>query len=297
MQSAETIIDHRQRILRVVIHINNHLDKKLRIDHLSKIACYSPYHFIRVFEDIMGEPPQKYVFRKRMEQAGFNLLRRDWSITDVTFSLAYETPSSFCKCFKNFYGVSPRHFRDTTPKHLYHKTHHPFRGTYKKQKWPRNAQQPLIKHLPSLKVICIENRGAKAGSFRATAPESLERFENQIIKEDLGCLVGNQVSIYPFRPSGFEDREAHSLVGAIALRITESLDSFNHITLPEGRYAIFNHFGSYDFMMQTWNQAYANWYPRSGRTLRDSPPVEVYLDSRVNQSPREPKAYLMIPIH
>jgi DNA gyrase inhibitor GyrI len=86
-------------------------------------------------------------------------------------------------------------------------------------------------------------------------------------------------------------------VGAIALRNTESLNGFNHITLAEGKYAIFNHFGSYDFMMQTWNQAYANWYPRSGRTLRDSPPVELHLGNRLNQDPFQLKAYLMVPIY
>lgn len=297
MQSAETIIDHRQRIQRVVTHINRHLDKKLRLDELSQLACFSPFHFIRVFENVMGEPPQQYVFRKRMEQAGFNLLRRDWSVTDVTFSVAYETPSSFCKSFKNYYGKSPRRFRDTTPKNLYHKTHHPFRSTRKNQKWSRNGQVPVIKHLPSINVICIKNRGANAGSFRATAPGSFERFESKIINEDLGCFVGNQVSVYPFRPSSLEDREAQSLVGAIALRNTESLNGFNHITLPEGKYAIFNHFGSYDFMIQTWNQAYANWYPRSGRTLRESPPVELHLGNRLNQDPLQLIAHLMVPIY
>ncbi|MBW2572160.1 MAG: helix-turn-helix transcriptional regulator, partial [Deltaproteobacteria bacterium] len=126
MHSTETIIDHRRRIRRVMAHINQHLDEKYRLEQLAEVACFSPFHFIRVFETVMGETPQQYVIRKRMERAGLYLLKRDLRITEIAFNVAYETSSSFSKIFKTHFGISPRQFRDTIPEELYYKTNHPF---------------------------------------------------------------------------------------------------------------------------------------------------------------------------
>jgi AraC-like DNA-binding protein/DNA gyrase inhibitor GyrI len=296
MQSIDTFTDYRQRIRRVMIHINNQLDKQIRLDQLSELACFSPFHFIRVFEAVMGETPQQYVFKKRMEQSGFNLLRRDWSVTDITFSVAYETPSSFCKAFKSYYGIPPRKFRDTTPEHIYHKTHHNFRSFNHVRKKSGNVLLPTIKHLPSIKVICIDNIGAEAASFRATAPQSFSTFKTKIAQEDLAGTIGLQISIYPFRPSSFKDPETRSFVGATINQKFESIPGFKYLTLPAGKYAIFNHFGSFDFLIQTWNQAYSNWLPRSGRKLRDAPPAELHMDTVSTPDPLQLSAYLIVPI-
>lgn len=296
MRSAHTVTDHRERIRRVVIYLNRQLDKKIRLDRLAKLACFSPFHFIRVFESIMGETPQQYLIRKRMERAGFNLLRHDWSVTDVAFSVSYETPSSFCKIFKNVFRISPRQFRDITSEKEYYKAHHPFRFFGDKQKYSRSVPVPVIKNLPPLKVIYIENRGAKEGNFLATASASFRQFKKEIARQNLESMVHAQVSIYPFRPLTFDDKQVLNYVGAIVHREKKSLPGLKYTTFPSGRYAIFNHFGSYKFMPQTWNQAYMNWLPQSGRQLRDAPPMEIHLDTGSNPDSFQLKAYLMIPI-
>ncbi len=153
MQSADTIIDHRRRIRRVTIHIGRNLDKKFRLDQLAEIACFSPFHFIRVFGALMGEPPQQHIIRKRMERAGFYLLKKDLRITDVAFSVAYDTPSSFSKIFKNHFGISPRQFQDTISENCYSKTNHPFRSVTANRNQSLSVPMPIIRSLPSIKVI------------------------------------------------------------------------------------------------------------------------------------------------
>jgi len=296
MRSADTIIDHRERIRRAIIHLNRQLDQKIRLDQLARLTCYSPFHFIRVFETIMGETPQQYIIRKRMERAGFNLLRHDWSVTDVAFSVSYETPSSFCKIFKNTFRISPRQFRDTTSVKEYYKVHHPFRFFGEKHKYSRSVPVPVIKCLPPIKVMYIENRGTEDGSFLATAPASFRKFEKEIARQNLERMVHAQVSIYPFRPLTFDDKQVLNYVGATVHGEKESLPGFECTTLPPGRYAIFNHFGSYKFMPQTWNQAYMNWLPKSGKQLRDAPPFEIHLNTGSNPNSHQLQAYLMIPI-
>ncbi len=39
-----------------------------------------------------------------------------------------------------------------------------------------------------------------------------------------------------------------------------------------------------------------NWLSRSGRVLRDAPPVEIHMDTPPDENNLELKAYLLIPI-
>jgi AraC family transcriptional regulator len=296
MHSTETIIDHRQRIRRVMAHINRHLDEKYRLEQLAEVACFSPFHFIRVFETVMGETPQQYVIRKRMERAGFYLLKRDLRITEIAFNVAYETSSSFCKVFKTHFGISPRQFRDTIPEELYYKTNHPFRSSIAVRNRTKSVPVPTIKTLPSIKVVYIENRGVLDGSFLATALISFKRLETLIADNALECMIQNFVSIYPYRPLSMEDNQALNFVGAIVDGEIESLKGLHYCILPPGRYAVFNHYGAYEFIPQTWNQAYMNWLPRSGQSLRDTPPLEIHLNADLTSNKLQLKAHLLIPI-
>ena len=53
---AVTLRDYKQRMLRVLLHIQDHLDDNLALDKLAAIACFSPYHFHRVFRGMIGSP-------------------------------------------------------------------------------------------------------------------------------------------------------------------------------------------------------------------------------------------------
>lgn len=205
MHSTDTIIDHRRRIRRVTNYVNQHLEATFNLDHIAKIACYSEYHFIRVFEMLMGETPCKYIIWKKMEKAGFLLLQGNLSITDVAFFIAYGTPSSFCKTFKTHFGISPRQFRDSVPLDQYLKANHPFRALNGNRNHSTSMPKPIIKELPAMNLLCIENMGVSAGNFLASALQSFGCFKEKIRQYGLQDITRNSVSIYPFRPVNSED--------------------------------------------------------------------------------------------
>lgn len=296
MLSADTIIDHRQRIRRVMIHINQNLGEKFGLDLLSEVACFSPFHFLRVFESLIGETPQQYIIRKKMERAGFFLLEKKTCVTDVALGVGYGTSSSFCKVFKSHFGMSPRQFRDTIPSDQYHKTNHPFRSAVGNRNRSLSMPLPVIRKLPVIKIICIKNQGVVNGNFLASNLKSFDIFREQVIHNDLIHLVQNSVSIYPNRPTGTLDSQATDFIGAIIKHETRLSDPFRYFVFPPGKYAIFTHYGSYDFISLTWNQAYMNWFPKSGETLRDLPPLEIHMDESNPDDTLGLKAYLLIPI-
>ena len=44
-QSAATLRDNKQRIARVLTHIQRHMDDALGLNEMAAVACFSPFHF------------------------------------------------------------------------------------------------------------------------------------------------------------------------------------------------------------------------------------------------------------
>ena len=81
------------------------------MERLAKIACYSPFHFHRVFQAIVGETVHGYVKRLRMQTAAGKLRYTEQPVTAIALDASFETPSAFTKAFKQFMGSSPRDYR------------------------------------------------------------------------------------------------------------------------------------------------------------------------------------------
>lgn len=296
MPSAETLYDHRIRIKKVMLHINRNLEERCDLPQLSEIAYLSPFHFLRVFEQLMGETPQQYTVRKRMERAGYLLMKRKERITDIAHLVGYQTSSSFNKIFKTFTGQSPRRFRDSISEEWYLKTNRSFHPASGYQVRSRFIQNPALVDLPEIYAIYLENRGIVDASFYKTASATYQKFKSEIVQQDLDHTVQALIGMYPFRFIDLEDGKAVSYCGAIVDKRTQPTGELVKICLPPGKYAVFNHFGPFEFLMQTWNAVYLNWIPKSKLPLRDSIPFEKYLRSSTTSNIFELSAQIFLPV-
>ena len=68
--SPITAADYHQRILGVLVHIQNHLDDTVSLDDLAAIACFSTYHFHRIFTGMVGEGVEDFGELERFEVTG-----------------------------------------------------------------------------------------------------------------------------------------------------------------------------------------------------------------------------------
>ena len=64
-----TLQDYKRRMLRVLVHIQQHLDDRLALEELAGLACFSPCHFHRVFKGMVGESVKEHIRRLRLERA------------------------------------------------------------------------------------------------------------------------------------------------------------------------------------------------------------------------------------
>lgn len=73
---------------------------------LSSEVSMSPFRFARVFRELVGMPPHKYVVRARLRRAR-ELLVSGVSVTDACYASGFNNLSHFIRSFHTYFGVTP----------------------------------------------------------------------------------------------------------------------------------------------------------------------------------------------
>ena len=74
-------------------------------------ADISPFHFLRLFSDVLGVTPHQYLVRSRLRHAARLLADDDRPVTDVAYDVGFGDLSNFVRTFHRAAGVSPLRFR------------------------------------------------------------------------------------------------------------------------------------------------------------------------------------------
>jgi AraC family transcriptional regulator len=99
------------RLRRVTDHIQQNLDKDLRLAELAALVYMSRYHFARLFKCSTGVPPHRFVIRQRIARASAFLATQEVSIAQISRMVGFRTPSHFTAVFRRVTGVTPRTYR------------------------------------------------------------------------------------------------------------------------------------------------------------------------------------------
>ena len=73
---------------------------------LARSAGMSMFHFTRVFSELIGRPPHRYLNEIRLK-AAHQMLREGRSVTEVCFACGYNNLSHFSRSFASRYGAPP----------------------------------------------------------------------------------------------------------------------------------------------------------------------------------------------
>ncbi|MBL0685974.1 AraC family transcriptional regulator [Aquimarina mytili] len=115
MIENEIQVDYKNRINRVYQYIDENLDGDLSLNTISEIACFSPFHFHRIFKYTHSETLNEYVTRRRVEKSASDLLHTTRRISEISITYGFNDNSSFTRAFKKYYSVSPTEFRKQNP--------------------------------------------------------------------------------------------------------------------------------------------------------------------------------------
>jgi AraC family transcriptional regulator len=84
------------------------------LDRLARNAGMSAYHFARIFRELAGVPPHRYLIRRRLEAAA-ERLRDGASVTGVCYEVGFGNLSHFIHMFRACYGIAPSRWRSAGP--------------------------------------------------------------------------------------------------------------------------------------------------------------------------------------
>jgi AraC family transcriptional regulator len=110
-QAEETVASYRRAVERVITSARGRLCEPISLHDMSRVAYLSTFHFNRVFHQITGLPPNKFISAMRLEEAKRLLLNTELSITDICFEVGYNSLSTFTRLFTQRVGLGPREFR------------------------------------------------------------------------------------------------------------------------------------------------------------------------------------------
>jgi AraC family transcriptional regulator len=107
----DTLAAHRRAVERVITAARERLCEPLSLRDMSRVAYLSTFHFNRVFHQITGLPPTKFISAMRLDEAKRLLLNSHLSITDICYDVGYNSLGTFTRRFTQHVGLGPREFR------------------------------------------------------------------------------------------------------------------------------------------------------------------------------------------
>lgn len=102
------------RINRVIDYIERHLSEDIKLDTIAQIACFSPFHFHRIFSALTNETVSAFIQRIRIERAARQLLNdKDVSISEIAGNCGFGSAAHFSRTFRRYFGMTAQEYRDT----------------------------------------------------------------------------------------------------------------------------------------------------------------------------------------
>jgi len=250
--------EYQQGVLKVLHYINQNLAGDVSLETLARIANYSPFHFQRIFSEVILESPKQYVMRLRLERAAHYLkVFPNLPVVEIGLGCGFSSASIFSRAFKNYYGITAEVFRDMSPNEIAtiskqnKKVNSPFlledyeQWTTRINNLMENltridiSPQPTVNIFNSLTVACVQTT--------LNHPESiLFAFKSLIqwaISNDVATPDSKYIGIWLDAPFYTSADKCRYLAGIELNKEVKFKKGVDIITIKKGQYANFSMIG------------------------------------------------------
>lgn len=265
---------YQERILRVLLHIQRNLDRPLGLEELASVACFSPFHFHRIFRGIAGESVMEHVRRLRLEQAAQKLRFSDSPVIDVALDAGYESHEAFTRAFSARFGIPP--------------------FSYRKKRRPSLVEcvsGVRLEEFGPKRVIFLRH----VGPYNQVGPA----WQKLMSWAGMRGLIGAAPVLLGIVYDTPEVTAETKLRYDAALVVESGVEPEGEIGVQEiaGRqYAVITHTGPYDGIHETYDRMCGGWLPSSGRELASVPAFERYLNSPYDTAPEHLRTDIYLPL-
>lgn len=263
-----------KRALKAISYIEDNLNDDIRLANVSESACYSHYHFLRIFHAITGITAGTYIRRRRLTKASEDLILAETRIIEIAQDAGFESQEAFSRAFKDMFGIPPAQFRKQKNTSM-------FRGqpaiteTFLQHLQTRGiTMEPYFETKEALTFIGIGQ------DFNLTEPNKISELWDQFLLKK--HLIQNVLREDAYGLC-YAPKEKETLSNLFhytaALRVSPDAavpEGMEKIQIEDQEYAVFTHNGSSDTLSTTNDYIWKTWLPKSGLELSDAPDIEIY---------------------
>ncbi|MGN7469913.1 AraC family transcriptional regulator [Brevibacillus sp. SAFN-007a] len=265
-------MDVLEKLNEVMDYIEEHLADEIDFKEVARVACWSEYHFKRMFSSLAGIPLSEYIRRRRLTLAAFDLKDSGMKVIDTAVKYGYSSPDSFARAFFHMHGVTPSEARASgqSLKAYSRMTFHlSIKGgsamNYRMEEKEAFRIVGLMKRVPLIYHGVNPEIAAMWASLDAEKIQLLKSLSNV---EPLGMLSAST----NFSEGRLDNGELDHYIGvATTLECPESLAK---LEVPASTWAVFEAVGPFpDTLQDVWGRIYSEWFVSSGYELAEGPEI------------------------
>jgi len=271
-------VEYAQRIDRVIDHLRANLDRSMKLDELAKVACFSAFHFHRIFGAITGETLNAFTNRLRLEKAARLLRYSSRSATDIALECGFSSPATFSRAFRAAYDTSPSQFRKSGEikkskirKELLAKSKYlPLMSEAEK----RAAFPVALVDVPERTIAYIRVANTSEPDRVIDAFKTMTGWAKACGILSGGTLFGMSVDDPAVTPQHLYRYE----VCLASRRPFTCIDGMSKTRMPAMRYAVAKVSGDLEVVATAWDYLFRGWLIESSYEPEHAPALEIFTD-------------------
>jgi len=263
-------------------YMENHLTDEITLTDISRHVNLSAFHFQRAFSLLTEMSPAEYLRKRRLSQAGADLISGEEKVIDVALKYCYDSPESFTKAFTRFHGVSPMQAKKRKPIQFMN------RFTVRMTIEGGSIMEYTIEKWEAMDLL-MHAKDFHAETSETEIPKFWDEYyaheETRKIPGYLGLCAQQKTASDDFRYG----------IGCKASDVEGIPEEFEIIHIPEYTWAVFKCVGPTPKAIQTmWERIYREWLPVSDYELIPDYDIENYLPG--DPSSRDYVSEICIPV-
>lgn len=270
--------EYAKRIDRVIDFLRENLHRPVKLAELARVACFSEFHFHRIFGAVSGETLNNFTNRLRLEKAARLLRYSRQSLTGIALDCGFSSSATFSRAFRSGYDTSPSEFRKSgqIKKRKICKALFPddVYGLSMSAEEKRAAFPVRLVDVPERQVAYIRVTNAFEMDRVLAALKTLIAWAKSQGIFSQGILFGMTVDdphVTPRHLYRYEVCLASSIPFACGERISK-------LQMPAMRYAAIKVSGDLHKVATAWDYLYRDWLINSVYEPEHAPALEVFLD-------------------
>ncbi|UII77838.1 AraC family transcriptional regulator [Flagellimonas sp. HMM57] len=284
---------NKETILKTIDFIESNLTSDINVSDIAKEGCYSLYHFTRLFQNIAGISPKKYLLQRRLTESVRRLRNSKDKIAAIAFDFQFGSNEVFSRTFRRRFGINPSNVRKggTIPAYLL--TRAITEDFIFQSKKARNQEPDLIE---LKEKMLVGTSYFIKGNLKKL---DLSKEWNSFMKE-VDLINNKMIPEYYYQIQYWSENQdlegLNFFIGVEVNSIKEISPQFVIKTIPKGTYLRVIHQGLSRNVRYTYRYIYNEFLPDTNYKLSKPFNFEYYGENYLSPNDEQSESHLFIPV-